>query len=137
MKNAESLGDDFLWRFESAWQSTHEREGRRQLWQLLMESLGKPGDMSGSRGELLRAGHDTIRCVFMLSLYSGYLTSAFGTSSGGSNDENGKNEMQGDSGDGSDFRRAYTLLYRAETLMREAGELESNQQRYEVYKDDN
>lgn len=134
VKNADSLGEDFLQRFESAWQRTHEREGRHHLWQLLVESLGEPGDTSGPRGELLRANHDTRMCIFMLAIYSGYLTGAFGVYRGGSNGGGGVDERQGDK---SDFRRAYTLLYSAETLMAEADELEADQQRYEVYRDDN
>ena len=137
VKNAESLGEDFLQQFETAWQRTHEREGRHQLWQLLTDSLGEPGDKAGPRGELLRASEDTRRCIFMLALYSGYLTGAFGISRGCSSGGSGVDGKQEGGGVESDFRQAYTLLYRAEALMREAEELESNQQRYEVYRNDN
>ena len=89
------------------------------------------------RGELLRASEDTRRCIFMLALYSGYLTGAFGISRGCSSGGSGVDGKQEGGGVESDFRQAYTLLYRAEALMREAEELESDQQRYEVYRNDN
>jgi len=94
VKHADFFGEDFLLRFESAWGKIHSDQGRRELYAMLAgitSPEGRRKDLVEDRGEARAA-------VAVLSIYSAFLVSFF---------EGG-------------YRKAFDLLYAAETIHQDA-----------------
>jgi hypothetical protein len=125
--NAEVLGSDFLIRFEAAWARAHSDQGRNQLYILLEEYLAIDSDSRKSliqhvtdneerkgTSAITNNGNGAQGCILMLTAYVSYLVSINGGSVVGG---------KGIGTQGQDsYRRAYDLLYAAESMMDEAEE---------------
>ena len=100
VRNVDFFGMDFVKKFEGSWKHLHSREGRDGLYSLMLHTVS----IRGRRSELIQnASDDTRRAVSLITAYASYLVAA--------QDES--------------YRRAFDLLYAAESLNREADELEA------------
>jgi len=119
--SAEFLGRRFLRDFEAAWGNANSAEGRNDLYALLH---GLVGPSSPSRQRLIEEETPEARlCALKLSLYVSYLVGVHG----GEDSPTSSGPAPGGGAGGTDsigsdhaHRRAFDLLYAAESLQQEA-----------------
>jgi len=125
--SAEFLGRHFLRDFEAAWSSAHSKEGRADLYALLMGLVGRS---SPSRQRLIEEENPEARlCALKLSLYVSYLVGVHGGEDTAMNSGAGGNAGGDANSNDHAPRRAFDLLYAAESLQQEA-EKYHNARRY-------
>jgi hypothetical protein len=136
--NAEALGGDFLVRFESGWSKAHSEQGRKELYTLLSEYLEPESPMRQNLVEM--ESDEARRSVVMLSVYVAYLV---GTKTNqkrqqhtNNNSNNNHHHHHHQNRDGSPFRRAFDLLYSAESMMADADQLQRDLRKESRIRDD-
>lgn len=112
VRHADFLGENFLSKFEAAWSNIHSQQGRNDLYNLLLLTTST----DGRRRELIEDNQSHARtAVTVLSIYSAFIMSFF----------EGKH------------RKAYDLLYAAESIHQDAKTFIENKENSVWAADDN